>query len=119
MSGRPDYASSDFDAALARSRTATLDIWEASLIFELRRLLKDGNDALADKVAADFIKHSPENRQEGRAIALLKLAAEFTSVRPTTDIDRGSPGRPRPGETLQQWHERAHRGSYKQYPGSL
>jgi hypothetical protein len=40
-------------------------------------------------------------------------------VRPTTDIDRGSPGDPLPGETLQEWSARANVGGYVQYPKAL
>lgn len=40
-------------------------------------------------------------------------------VRQTTDWDRGSPGDPLPGETLQQHDDRARAGGYNQYPRAL
>src|SRR5438128_5995361 len=101
---RAEYNVIDFDRALNRSRAAVYAALEASIICELRRLLKDGQVALANSIAVKFITGSPKNRVQDRAIALLKLARE---PHETTDFDRGSPGDPLPGESLQGWHERA------------
>jgi hypothetical protein len=39
-------------------------------------------------------------------------------VHPTTDYDPGNPGDPLPGETLQQWGERARAAGYLPHPGA-